>query len=180
MINFKAHYVQQIQIKKLDNNVYKPQNVNFIEIDTSSLSDIEAINQVSPNWEDHSFADNIAYNLTQIKKGRFNKDLFRFFALTKQNDNYEKLNSDDILALAEIEKKSETNIFINYLQVDPKIVYCLEKPPIKRCGSAMLDCLKIMFNNKNIFLNSRSKNFYLKNNFVEIFKNVFVWNKFLK
>lgn len=181
MINFKANYIQNIPIKTLDSdNTYKSQDVNFVEIDINNSKDVTAINQVADIWGEKSFADNIVFDIEQNSKDINAQGNLRVFALTKQNSDFQNLDENQILALVDVEKTQSDDLFINYLQVAPQLVYCLRKLPIKRCGSAVLDCLKNLFSNKTITLNSRSRNFFLNNGFIEVTKNHFVWNKFLK
>ena len=182
MINFKANYINTVPIKIFNNiaGEYQSADVSFVEIDVKNQNDIYAVNRVVSLWEDRSFADNIAYDVNNHNKGIFKKFPFRVFALTNQRRDFDTLDSCDILALTEIEKKSDDNIFLEYLQVDPRIVYNIGIPQIKRCGSAVLDCLKQLFSDKSIFLNSRAEKFYTKNGFVKIGQNQYFWNKFLK
>lgn len=182
MINFKANYINTVLIKTLNstNNTYQPKAANFVEFDIKNPNDTAAINDVAYLWQDKSFADNIAYDVNNANKGYFKKESFRVFALTSQKEGFENLDSRKVLALAEIEKTSDNNIFLEYLQVDPTIVYATGIPLIKRCGSAVLDSLKQLFSDKSIFLNSRTEKFYTKNGFVKIRQNQYFWNKLLK
>ena len=182
MINFKANYINTVPIKTLNttNNVYYSKAANFVEFDIKNSNDIAVINDVACLWRDNSFADNIAYDVNNANKGYFKKEPFRIFALTSQKEGFDNLDSSEVLALAEVEKISDNNIFLEYLQVDPAIVYATGIPLIKRCGSAVLDSLKQLFNDKSIFLNSRTEKFYTKNGFVKIGQNQYFWNKLLK
>lgn len=182
MINFKANYINTAQIKtyNMQNNTYQQNDVSFVEVDIKNSKDVNVINQVVKLWQDNSFANNIAYDINNIDKDDAKKEPFRVFALTSQTEGVENLDSNQVLALAKIEKTPDNNIFLEYLQVDPNIVYATGIPLIKHCGTAVLNGLKQLFRDRSIFLNSRLEKFYTKSGFIKIGQNQYFWNKFIK
>ena len=93
-------------------------------------------------------------------------DKMRFYAITAQKENFDNLNSGDILALSQI--KLDNDVELKYLQVKPEnfsSYLCGEK--FKYIGTQMLNLISSLFQGKNITLVTLPKNngFYLKNGF---------------
>ena len=179
MISFKASLINKPNIlKRNSNGKYSETPCSFIKIDANNSNDIRALNNVSKYWEFSSFAENIAYTAKLMSSGRNIKSKYNIYALTTQNENLNKLDDEKILGLVEIEELPNNNVFLGYIQVKPELIYDLPLE-IKRCGSAMLDCLKLIYSNKTISLNSRVHDFFFKNGFklIDVEKNRFAWNK---
>lgn len=165
MITFGANFVQNINVKKLTPELsYKDKEVNFVKIDLSNSNDLKTLETTAQNWKNCTFADNIFYNANiQANNIKASKN-FEFYALTTQVDDFKNLLAEKILGLMEIKKKTDENIHIDYVQIDPEIIY-MENQPYKKCGSAMLTCLKKIFETKLITLTGSIENFYLQNGF---------------
>ncbi len=182
-INFKAKFINETSIKKYNylKNSYEPTKVSFIEIDPENFSDYFAINEINQDWYNSLYASNITFALNLIKNQCLRGDIHKIYAITKQKNNFGILNSNEILALGEIERKTPEDIEINYLQVDPELVYSLEKRRFIDVGRAFLNCLKNFNYLKSITLNSNSSaaKFYEKNNFKLIDPEIrkFIWKK---
>ena len=51
MINFKANYIDNINIQKLaQNSEYKNMPVSFVELETNSVSDLNALANIKEKW----------------------------------------------------------------------------------------------------------------------------------
>ena len=166
MLTFQANYLNSASIQRI--NIYKPcaEKVSFIEINPHSTSDVLAVNKTAINW-DKNDGEGFAYDICRaINKGI--KD--RFFALTTQKDDFERLDSEQILSLAQVKTENEGEEFIEYLQVDPENTNSAENPQFMYIGTAMLDSLKQLFFNKNIELDSVKSaiTFYLRNGFIDM------------
>ena len=179
MINFKAHFIKSTIIEKKEHDEkFIPSCCNFVEINPKDSNDLAALKNIAKFWDYNSFTENIAYTGNLIANGRDAKNKYRIYALTTQNKNLAELDDEKILGIVETEKNSKNQIFLNYIQVRPEIIYSASTK-IKRCGTAMLDCLKEIYQDKTISLNSKVHEFFLKNGFklIDTKKNRFTWNK---
>ncbi len=176
-ISFQAKFINSTQIlKNAGQNIYKPMKTSFLEIDTTNKNDIAALSVVDKYW-DNSFACNIYTTANALKHGIFDIDEYKIYALTKQLNNFDKLDGTQILGLAEISPKTDGAIFIDYIQVAPENIYTTQ-PQYKKIGSRMLDAFKNIADKITLKPNSKgSAIFYTKNEFKPTFKNqdIFEW-----
>uniref|UniRef100_UPI004027D2B5 hypothetical protein n=1 Tax=Candidatus Scatousia sp. TaxID=3085663 RepID=UPI004027D2B5 len=178
-ITFGANFIQKIPIKKYSYNTktYNSLNANFIELKPSNAKDVNALGDIAFDFGGDSFANNI-YVQAKINS-KHPDEKYRYFALTEQDNDFEKLNVNQILGVALTKKKLDGVTELENLQVHPKFVYSWGPPSIKRVGSAILDCLK-EFNDK-IILNSspNATKFYEKNAFMRIDPKIrrYFWSK---
>ncbi len=165
VLTFKANYLNSATIQRI--NIYKscPKKVSFVEINPTESLDVLAANKIAAKWDktgDGTFAHDICRAINRGEKSRF-------FALTTQQDTFEKLDYEKILSLAQVktEKEDEYEEFIEFLQVDPDNLSSSYYAEFSHIGTAMLDSLKKLFCKKCIGLNSvRSAiKFYLRNGF---------------
>ena len=153
---------------------------SFVQIDCNNNLDIEALSDVAKHWKNNLYADKV-YN-TAYMKSKNEKDCSKYeiFALTFQKDNFERLNSDQIIGVAEVMPIGDKQILIEHIEGKPEYINEINRH-YNKIGTAMLDSLKELYN--KIFLVSRKSNkvsdFYVKNGFVESFdgSGLFVWVK---
>lgn len=168
MINFKASYINSTTIKRINQPQTTDKVVSFVELSPQSMSDVKAIRTLSYCWDDNkSFAGDLYNNLRDCRLYSDDSGQ-KFYAITQQRNNFEKLDSDEILAVAQIHDRDD--IHLDLLQVDPannNDVYLREFCYV---GTAMLNCLKKLFPDKDITLKSVNSaiEFYLKNGFNRI------------
>lgn len=183
-LNFGAKYVKEAQVKKYNpiKNSYDSLNVSFVEMEPDNIEDYFAINDIVRYWYDEKYASNIAYSLSLLRNNCLPRDSYKIYALTTQKDKFDLLNIEEILALGEVfEKTPKKTLELNYLQVDPKLVYSYKQRDYKDVGTAFLNVLKSFDKVKSIVLTSACSAavFYKKNGFkltdVERFR--FVWEK---
>ena len=180
--SFGAKFINNVNIGKLCDGIsgYLDCNACFVEIDPGNVSDIKALKDVSKTWSYAKFADNIYNAACELRN---ENELFRnnkVYALTVQQDKFEKLNENDILGLVHTGALEGDALFIEHLQVKPDIIY-LNKPDYKGAGTAILNSLKNL--TSKIFLfpakEESVKNFYVLNGFFEYppASNIFTWVK---
>ena len=181
-ISFGARFVQKIPIKKysFEDKIYKQATANLVELDPFDIKDVHTLGNIADEFGGDSFANNVYIDAKSAYKrnNRATTDM-RIFALTKQEDTFDKLKDREILGIVETSNKAEKSIEIEYLQTHPKFIYPWGPAAIKRIGSAILDCLK-SFNDKITLRSSPNATFfYKKNGFekVDPNKRIFVWNK---
>lgn len=164
-INFGAKFKNPVEILRKDSNgFFKPHRASFVEIEPQNWDDIKALAKIDHYWaENDQYACNIYTDALSL---HHNYDPnFKFFAITEQNDKFEKLNDEKILGLAEIKQQKPRDFHISYIQVDSRNVYSLE-PNFKKVGTRILDSIKAFAD--RITLNPDShgtEKFYAQNDF---------------
>ena len=166
-INFRAKFKNPVQILKKDiSDHYVPHNAAFVELEPDNANDIKALANINRYWaERDQYVCNIYTTAIELRR---NKDLnifTRIFAVTEQNDNFEKLNDEKILGLAEVSTRKPKEYYISYIQVDPRNVFSIS-PEFKRVGTRILDSVKAFANKILLSPNSHdTAKFYEENGF---------------
>lgn len=178
MLTFKANYISPATIVRINNSNYGFKQVSFVEIDPMYKNDRLSVNKAAVSWDRHGgegFAYDICEALNQIYCSGQNNDDKRFFAITTQRNDFERLAYDDILALAQVTTPEESEYhsnskYIDFLQIDPEYQKSNVYRTFKGVGTAMLNSIKKLYNDKNILLDSVESaiEFYTKNGFKEI------------
>ena len=134
-INFKANLVNKTYIRKYNSSKqkYLPEQVSFVELLHGDVGDKKVLKKITRKWKAPNFA-NLIYD--KFKK----RPDYRTFALTTQNDNFEKLDDAKILGLEQI--STESGVSIEYLQTMPYTKYPQKDREYKKVGSRMVHCLK--------------------------------------
>jgi ribosomal protein S18 acetylase RimI-like enzyme len=163
-INFGARLIDQVSIaKKLkDCSIGKP-NISCVEIDSKNTEDINALYQVTKDWQDDIFSINIYNNLIGKYNGSSFYKEYKTFAITNQDNPPNVLDSKKIIALAEIKELIPHSVaHITHIQVNPEYYD-------KGIGTSMLDILKQMYSHITLTStsNHKAKEFYRKNDFIE-------------
>lgn len=176
-INFTANYIKPVQIKKLQGIKYKPYEASLVEL---TKEDIPSLKQVSRNWK------SIIITLIECDSSIYlgNKN-YHFYALTKQKENFAKLNTNDMLGVMEVETRKDLNKIIG-LQTNPEYIsykYGSFKDRVKtfvkklkefkpfreykHIGKELLNSVKEQSPNTEIELQARKQaiNFYKKQGF---------------
>lgn len=165
--NFSAKFINKTAIGKKDFYPnYFSEQVSFVRIEPQNSSDIKALEQVSKFWIYGGFAKNVYYMACAIRnKSKYYKN-HEVYALTSQNDNFEKLDSRKILGVAGTCPENKDKLFIEYIQANPQEIYAIE-PEYRGIGSAILDSLKNLFSKIYCYPSNTDSviNFYTKNGF---------------
>ena len=168
-IIFGAKYITNAPVKKFNyiKAKFEPYNASFVQIEPSNRTDYSAIKEIVKNWEYGMFTREIFKTIQKLRDGELPDSLVKVYAVTKQRNNFEKLRDDDILAIGEITKKSDKDIELEYLQVNPDLIYDYEQKKFKHTGSAFLNILKGLNGIRSIVLNSvySATEFYEQNGF---------------
>ena len=156
MISFKAHYIDNINIKKLtQNGEYIDSSASFVELNTNSVSDLDALANVKGKWgKEAKFATKIFNAFEEHHtKSKIDKTE-KFYALTSQQGNYKNLESNKILGIAQIYKDVGDYFEIVNLQTNPEYRYGVKNREVKHIGEAIIHSLKKIFNKDSIILYS--------------------------
>lgn len=178
MINFKANYISDAVIKRrTPDNTFKDYNVSFIEFNSANPRDVFAIKDVAGQWGcGETFARSIFNDIQEEYYA--GKKSSQYFAITKQRKSFETLLPDEILALAELKNTYDKRKELLFLQVNPEENMFAGEAVYKRIGTAILNSLKTLFNDKEIILKpvESAINFYKANQFVPLeFTSKLIW-----
>ncbi len=180
-VNFGAKFLTNTEISKYNpkKKTYQPLNVSLVEIEPASNDDLRTLVNVAKGWgKNHTYATDIASTASGIAGDFLPAENFKIYALTRQDENYEKLNEHKILGLAQIELEKHQPAELAYLQVNPETAYASDTRQYKQIGTGFINVLKKIYN-KAITLSSvySATNFYEKNGFELIDPNKlrYIW-----
>ena len=165
-ITFGANYIQNVMIqKRTPENKFEPCEVAVVELDANSMDDFNTLRTLASSWGPDTFVPDMTFHF-RVYAGLEQQALLHLFAITQQKKDFEKLNTNDVMGLADF--KEEKNLYaLNYLQTNPDYGYVNYFQEYKHVGTAMLNFLKAKFSDKPIKLHSTQNAvpFYLKNGF---------------
>jgi len=174
-ISFKANFVKPVIVKKKDDNHnYANTKVSLVEIDVDNKGDMYALKELPQNWGPDNFSSDIYNN---AKKRHMTGDVdsdVHTYAVTSQNHNFQTLNSDKILGVAELIDVDSKNNKLNLLQVNPdyskSYVYSKDNRKYKNVGSSMLNSLINLAPDKNLNVRTTQwvEDFYKKHDFEKV------------
>ena len=157
--SFKASYIDKINIQKWNNkNKYVPYQANLVEL---NLSDLKVLEEINKKWKNNWLCDEF---INWAKSLHNYSD--RLFALTTQKENFENLQSDEVLGLMNIDlhkRKSE----LNYIETKPA------NPDYNKVGSSLINYAKTLTNRISLTAGSKSlaDKFYKPLGFIHEYKN---------
>lgn len=153
-INFTANLVDSPTIKQRKYGFFwKPIDVSIVELDSTKLSDVNALGKTSKSWEKKGaiYVNHILYNIIPYLKAGFADIKDHYYALTTQRDNFEKLEPENILGLMLFREKNDYKNEICYLEVSPsttKRKNLFRK--YKEVGKTLVEFVKSQFSQKKI------------------------------
>lgn len=170
MISFTAKFIRLGEILgKSQNGDEKNLKVAFVEMDPQCSEDVLAMRKLNSLWgSGRTYAEEIYDHMDD--------DYYRttpkhYYALTFQRKHLDKLDPLDIVGIAEICKKSDNSIHLNYLQADPENNNSAFDRTYKKIGTSLLNCLKENFPTSDITVMLPYKEvekFYEQNGFKDI------------
>lgn len=170
MISFKANLIRPVSVERMvDEKNYKSIPTSFVELDNTSSQDLQALRKISRSWDN---GKSYAWDIYNFFSCSFEEDedfllSKRYFAVTTQRQNFEKLSYDRVLGLAQMNDE-DSYYMLEFLQVDPDTNFNEFYRKFKGVGAAMLMALKTLFNSKDIVLRPADSNvveFYVKQGF---------------
>lgn len=181
-VSFGAIPINTAVIKKYNKISEKFVNypVHFVKLDANNKGDLEAVNKIVPKWKSAKYIQQIATSAHWMKEKPI-----EIYALTSQNENFERLQPNYILGFAEMreDKYDSENTLLRYLQVRPGAINVNQKHRInyKYVGSTILKSLKQIYDNISLFADNDKhiEAFYKKNGFISDFKGArhYAWSK---
>lgn len=163
-VSFKANYICNSQVSKNS----KPCSLSFVQIDTKNTSDIIALKELGYMYGKNTYFSDIFDNANLDYLYGFNSKYKQYYALTTQTKDFNKLDSEQILGLVQVEPDEHYNE-IKYLQVLPTQNYSNPEREYKNIGSSIIDTVTKIYPNKKLMLYSTDAalNFYKKIGFVQ-------------
>ncbi len=175
-ISFTAKFISPATVKRLTNNgKYVETAVSAVKLSSMDKNDLRALEKINADWGDDTYASNILDEASSPNE--FYKEYQpTVYAITTQKDNFEKLEPEKVLGLAETSIEFGTIKSLDYLQTNPKFLN-KPQPAFKRIGTAMLKFVEDINKGKRIEADSveKAKTFYLKNGYKrsEEYTNIF-------
>ena len=162
-------------MKRQENDEFEPVKVSIVELDKDSEDDVKALYKTSILWLDQGakYSSNIYH---EAVKGYEYDDIERehYFALTTQNEGFNKLDSEKILGLMLFSNTRHDTDQICWFQVRPNTNTTDSwQREYKGVGKSMMDLIKVINYNKPIYVQSSDKavEFYKKQGFIVDDKN---------
>lgn len=172
-VNFQGKFISHINIKRTTPSSSSIK-ASIVELNPVDNSDLKVLHSVHNLWQTN-FSNNIYRDALSINYINIADTEQKFYILTMQSKNFNKLRAEDILAESKIitNKPNKDSIYLDYLQVHPENMSESENKIYKGLGSNFLDFLKKHYNGKEINLHSlyTTIEFYLKNGFHQIASN---------
>ena len=175
-ISFTAKFISPATVKKLTKNgKYVDIEVSAVKLASKNKDDLSALEKINKEWGADTYASNILDEASSTNE--FYKD-YRptVYAITTQRDNFEKLEPEKVLGLAETSIEFGIIKSLDYLQTNPKFLNKVQ-PTIKHIGTAMLKFIENINKGHRIEIDSvkEAKAFYMKNGYkrLEEYTNIF-------
>ena len=151
----------------------------IIEINTSSLEEINILEETVNDWGDKdSYGKTIVNDAKNIGILPSKRDTGKIYALTLQQDEFDKLEGDKILGLCEVTLLDKDKVEINFLQTKPEHKYNDNKSEYKHIGKSFVRMLQgIRFKTIVVQAAYNAANFYEKMNFkiIDVDKLIYEW-----
>lgn len=180
-ITFGGNFIQKLPVKKYayKEKQYLPSYANLVELESHNIKDVEAIEEIAKAFGGDSYVNNVSYDAKLAYQYGQNDKRFGAFILTRQAGNFEEIDADEVLGVAEILKIKNGEIKLIYLQTDPALIYSYGPRYIKNVGVSILNYLKEMNNKISLLASSSAIRFYLKQDFKMVSEDCcrMVWTK---
>lgn len=153
-INFTANHIKNVNIAKRYYNNYKPCKVALVEMESTNPGDIKAIEKTANKW-DISFTVFTHQDMLEAQKNEELLPKLKVYALTKQKNNFEKMNYSDILGVIEVVKKDDPGTKIEILQTKPSFINDKhnKKPAFTHIGKNLVNYVKKEYNKEPLYVN---------------------------
>lgn len=164
MINFTAIHIHNTSVKKNYSSLEPKQEVAFVELHTSSRKDRKTLGEISKLWAPcNRIADSISLCAEEKYKGNLDFAFDRFFALTKPQSSYSKLDPANVLGIAHASETHE-GVEIYYLQTGPKYEFANSDRSLKQVGHRIIKCIKSLYKGLDVIVAPKydAEKFYYK------------------
>ena len=168
MINFTANYIDRTQVKKLYDVQNSNMDVAFVEFNSANKNDLRTLESLSYSWGPSELPHFIYICADEQAKGASSLAFDRFFAITRLQDSYEKINPQNVLGIAQTSHACGA-VEIQFLQTHPEYEYANPNRQIKKVGNALVKSIQKFFKNFDIDVvpKNSAETFYEKLGFVK-------------
>lgn len=180
-INFKAQPLNKINIQMYEKKSknFIPYTVTFVKLDASNKMDMEVVEKSAKTWKNSKYIQRIA-----TASHWMDTVPIEVYALTRQKNNFNKLNHNKILGFAEMRPDNNDERFaaLYRLQVreEARTINNPKNKTYKKVGSSILASLKNIYQNISLFSDGGTalEQFYTKNNFIKdsAYPTRFLWS----
>jgi GNAT superfamily N-acetyltransferase len=186
--NFGAKFIKKAEISKFNDakqQGYIPVDASLVELNPYNKNDIEAVAKIVKKWGyDDEFGYCILDDLQAIKSGTSDSKTDKIYAVTVQNNNFRKLDSNKIIGLGEITKRNLRQTEINFLQVEPESTYLKASKKYINVGRTLVEYFMSKNGFKELIVKATYKaaNFYEKMGFeiIDTKELIYAWQKLIK
>lgn len=178
-ISFEARFIKDVPVKKYSyfKRAYLEEPSRLIEFDPKDSIDIENLENIAKDFGGDSYANNIFIHAKYLKEHIGESG--RYIGITRQKDNFDRLDASQVLGVAELTNKPPKEIELEFLQVHPQYLNSYRRPSIKNTGTAILNYLKECYDRIILKSSPNATFFYKKNGFIQLDekKRLFEWKK---
>jgi len=153
--SFQGIYKGIVKINELKSDGISEKHVSVVELNPKDKEDLKTLDKLSETWEDAEFSDRIFCNAVASTAKNANPFKRRFFVITKQNKDFNKIQAKDVLAQAQLDLDdyhSKNKVWISFLEVKPEIKYGAEKRKYSDIGKRFIDYFKKAHQGKTLSL----------------------------
>lgn len=159
MINFTGQHISTTTILKYNGSNYCRFKANIVELSPYSEDDLQTLKNTSYYWQDNNAKDSLIKKMYRTALIFNNKEYLeeccpKFYAITTQQDRFEKLNPEDILSVSQISEISKDLVEIDFFQVAPECEYGTFERKYKKTGSEMLNFIKKRYKDSILILSA--------------------------
>jgi len=168
MINFTANYINAPQIKKLYDTQNANMDVAFVELNSANPYDLKTLETLSRTWSGAEISNFIYICADEQAKGASSLAFDRFFAITRLQDSYEKINPQNVLGIAQTSHACGA-VEIQFLQTHPEHEYANPNRQLKKIGETLVKSIQKFFKHFDIDVipKNSAETFYEKLGFVK-------------
>lgn len=166
MINFKAKPIYPVNIMKIDGVGYRTKTpANFVELESNSYSDVLALSRAAMLWDkENNNKTTLAAAIFSDFVDDYTKPEFKFFAVTKQMEGFDRLNPDDILGIAEVKPLTSKMQELVLLQTRPRDKFISQNRKYTEVGRNLVESIISLFPKKDLLVEplAEARDFYFK------------------
>ena len=170
-VSFGARYVKSAEILKKEQDKLTKYRLAMVELNPYDENDVNVANNLSIEWGGyggipHAYANNMKNIFLKLSE----QNSSRFYALTQQKENFENLDSELILSIAETSNFDDKIGSLELLETYFAESYTSKTAKFKHIGHAMLDNIKFLLRGKDIVAEvaENAEKFYEKEGFEKI------------
>lgn len=168
MISFKSKYILPANyLYKNSAGNWQEKTGSLVELNPDSICDCQTFDEIGYNW---GSIENIENFIREdfIKSYKNEIKPFRFFALTAQTKDYDFIESQNVLSIAEVSNFYNRSLSLDLLQTAPAFSNYNKDRIIKNSGKSIIESLSKIFNLPiTVFPLNSAVQFYKKIGFKE-------------